>query len=83
MEAWEARNTRYEAAWQYANSPDVFSKQSALDLVSSNLETLLGLDSASVKAVDKSWVAYEGDMFGFGGRVRAVRSQSADLVDLF
>ncbi|EIW67430.1 hypothetical protein TREMEDRAFT_11883, partial [Tremella mesenterica DSM 1558] len=42
-EAWEARNTQYEAAWQFTSSPGTFSKSSALALVSENLEVLLGL----------------------------------------
>ena len=84
-EEWEARNTRYDAAWAYANAPHTFSKQDALDLVSSNLEELLGLNDGktSIAAGDKGWVAYEGDLFGFGGRVKAVRSEGSDMVDLF
>ncbi len=80
-----ARNTRYDAAWVYSNSPDTFTKQSALDLVSSNLEELLGLKDGKedVTEMEKGWVAYEGDMFGFGGRVRAVRGEGAEKVDLF
>lgn len=84
-EEWMARNTRYDAAWVYANSPETFSKQSALDLVSSNLEELLGLNDGAGKLDDeeRGWVAYEGDVFGFGGRVRAVRGDGAERVDLF
>ncbi|KAK4684354.1 hypothetical protein P7C73_g5825, partial [Tremellales sp. Uapishka_1] len=75
-EEWQARNTRYDAAWVYANSPEVFSKQSALDLVSSNLEELLGLNEGKTAG---GWVAYEGDLFGFGGRVRAVKDETGRL----
>ena len=80
-----ARNTRYEAAWVYANSPNMFSKQSALDLVSSNLEELLGLNDGMdlLAEEEKGWVAYEGDLFGFGGKVKAVRGTGAETVDLF
>lgn len=87
-EAWQARNTQNDAAWVYASNPEVFSKQGAIDLVSGNLEELLGLkDGQSASAPDeneKSWVAWEGDLFsGAFGRVRAVRSRGAEKVDLF
>lgn len=94
-EAWQARNTQNDAAWIYANNPEVFTKQAALDLVSSNLEELLGLKDRqgkedAVKSVSeeegegKSWVAWEGDLFGGGfGRARAVKSVGATRVDLF
>ncbi|WVQ81918.1 hypothetical protein IAT38_004045 [Cryptococcus sp. DSM 104549] len=84
-EEWQARNTRYDAAWVYANSPEVFTKSSALSLVSDNLEELLGLndDGKGLKAEEKGWVAYEGEVFGFGGRVRAVRGVAKGEVDLF
>jgi len=54
-------------------------------LVSSNLEELLGLNDGmeSVQEGEKGWVAYEGDVFGFGGRVRAVRGFGIETVDLF
>ncbi|ORY35366.1 hypothetical protein BCR39DRAFT_509101 [Naematelia encephala] len=82
-EEWEARNTRLEAAWTYANSPSVFTKSDALSLVSKNLEELLGLeDGVKARAESKSWVAWEGDVFGFEGRVKAIRAQGADHVDM-
>ncbi|ODN78842.1 hypothetical protein L202_04386 [Cryptococcus amylolentus CBS 6039] len=84
VEEWQARNTRYDAAWVYANSPDVFSKSSALALVSGNLEELLGLNDAyKAREEEKAWVAYEGDMFGFEGRVRGVRGFGKEEIDLF
>ncbi|KAK8854942.1 hypothetical protein IAR55_003681 [Kwoniella newhampshirensis] len=84
-EEWQARNTRYDAAWVYANSPEVFTKSSALDLVSKNLEELLGLndDGKSVDDGKKAWVAYEGDLFGFEGRVKGVKGYGSEQVDLF
>lgn len=84
-----ARNTREDAAWIYASSPDVFSKQAALDLVSKNLEILLGLKDrdATASANDNNssrqgWVAWEGDWTTMGGRVRAIRGESGEAVDL-
>ena len=76
-EEWMARNTRYDAAWAYAEAPDVFSKKDAIDLVSTNLEELLGLGDLGEA---RGWVAYEGDMFGFGGVVRAVKSATNEGV---
>ncbi|OWZ77540.1 amidohydrolase [Cryptococcus neoformans Bt85] len=85
VEEWQARNTRYDAAWVYANSPEIFSKSSALALVSDNLEELLGLNdnTNALREDEKAWVAYEGDLFGFEGRVRGVRGYAKDEVDLF
>jgi hypothetical protein len=82
-----ARNTRLDSAWVYANSPDVFSKTEAIDLVSKNLIELLGLDERDGEGFkggfETGWVAYEGDMFGMGARVRGVRSAGAQGIDLF
>ncbi|ORX38692.1 hypothetical protein BD324DRAFT_621954 [Kockovaella imperatae] len=88
-EEWETRNIRFEAGWQYANYHHVFSRQDAIDLVSANLEELLGLnDRQDVHKADEdigseSWVAYEGDMLSFEGRVRAVKGHAREVVDLF
>lgn len=83
-EEWMARNTRNDAAWVYANNPEVFSKTQALDLVSSNLDILLGLkDAQAVKSEGASWVAWEGDWTSLSGRVRAVKAEGAEMVDLF
>ena len=86
-EEWQARNTRNDAAWIYANNPEVFSKQAAIDLVSFNLEELLGLKNddgpSSSFGREKSWVAWEGDWFSIDARVRGVKALGSDLVDLF
>ena len=79
-----ARNTRYEAAWVYTSAPHVFDKQAALDLVSTNLEDLLGLsDREQTVHPTPSWVAYEGDLFSLESRVRGVKAAGVDRVDLF
>ncbi|WVR07370.1 hypothetical protein IAU60_004411 [Kwoniella sp. DSM 27419] len=86
LEEWQARNTMYEAAWVYANSPPgVFSKRDTLDLVGKNLERLLGLDDGSDKLERESrgWVAHQGDVFALGGKVLAVRGVGRAEVDLF
>lgn len=87
VEEWQARNTRYEAAWTYTSSGSTFTKQTALDLVSKNLEELLGLSDrkAGVTLGEEgaSWVAYEGDLFSMEGRVRAVKAHGSATIDLF
>lgn len=84
-EEWQARNTRNDAAWVYANNPEIFSKQQAIDLVSTNLEHLLGVKEHKTEdaASEESWVAWEGDWFSLEARVRGVRSYGSDKVDLF
>lgn len=80
-EECDARLTRFEAAWAYTAAPHVFSKKQAVDLVSGNLERLLGLDLKN--KADTGFVAYEGDFFSFQGRVRAARPPGADEMHLF
>jgi hypothetical protein len=61
-----------------------------MDLVSKNLETLLGLHerasddvSGEERAEETGWVAWEGDWATFGGRVRAVKGAGVREVHLF
>jgi hypothetical protein len=82
-EEWQARNTRNDAAWIYANNPDVFGKQDAIDLVSSNLEELYGMEKKAVVEGEESWVAWEGDWFSIDARVRGVKAAGSVSVDLF
>lgn len=81
-EECDARLTRFEAAWAFTAAPHVFSKKQAVDLVSGNLQKLLGLDTHN-KAADTGFVAYEGDFFSFQGRVRAARAPGAEHMHLF
>ncbi|BEJ10967.1 hypothetical protein CspHIS471_0103890 [Cutaneotrichosporon sp. HIS471] len=86
VEACDARLTRFESAMAYASAPTTFSRQDAIDLVSANLVDVLGLNDglrATEQGVDLGFVAYEGDMFSFEGRVRAVRAPGQDAMDLF
>lgn len=82
-EECDARLTRFDAAWEYVSSPHVFSQHQAIDLVSGNLEVLLGLRGDDVAAVDTGFVAYEGDFFSLDSKVRAVRAPGAATMDLF
>lgn len=60
----------------------MFSKQQAIDLVSSNLQELLGLDKEE-KGLEGGWVAWEGDWFSMNARVRGVKGHGSEVVDLF
>ncbi len=81
QEEWLARQTKFEAAWQYTQGPSTFSKAQALDLVSTNLEKLLGVKPAS--KASSSWVAWEGDWTSNQAKAVAVRGQGANYVDMF
>ena len=73
----------------------MFSRQSAIDLITTSLEELLGLNDRSALASGgagdegtgdlgvESWVAYEGDLMSFQGRVRGVKGYARNVVDLF
>ena len=55
------RNTQYDAAWVYTNNPEIFSKSEALDLVSKNLEIMLGVNErAGVDAGAGAFAGVEG-----------------------
>ncbi len=82
VEEWEARNARLDAAWVYSNGG--FSKSEAIDLVSTNIAELLGLvGDAGRSGMSGGWVAYEGDFFEMGAKVRAVVAADGETVDLF
>lgn len=68
--SWSARNTRFDAGWTLLGSPSL-TPQTALALVSTNLEKLLGLKGASKDVRERDWIAVEGDAFGFNGKVVA------------
>jgi hypothetical protein len=77
-----ARNTRLEMAWEYTNGNGVYSKATALDLVTSNLRDLLGFIATS-SVEDASWVAFEGDPFALQATVKAVRGEGRAHVNVF
>ncbi|KAF8522962.1 carbohydrate esterase family 9 protein [Hysterangium stoloniferum] len=77
VEAWEARNSRFDAAWVALETG--ISQKRALSMVSSNLEKLLGAQVASTQA---DIVAYQGgDVFESSSKVIAVISPRRHLVD--
>ena len=78
-EEWMARNIRLDAAWTYINANASLSKAQAMEMVSSNLDKLLGLNSKE----NAGWVAWQGDFFAMDGRVKAVRGEGQAAVDLF
>ncbi|KAH8116645.1 composite domain of metallo-dependent hydrolase [Phellopilus nigrolimitatus] len=80
-ESWSARNTRFDAAWAALESFGSITKTQALELVSSNLETLLGLN---VDPELTDLVATEtGDIFDFEGKVVGIISPRKGAVNLF
>lgn len=70
--------------WTLLTSPSLTPK-SALALVSTNLEKLLGLKDSSKDVRDRDWIAVQGDAFGFDGKVVAQggAGKKADGVALF
>ncbi|KAJ7731104.1 hypothetical protein DFH07DRAFT_1065777 [Mycena maculata] len=71
-----ARNTRFDAAWAALESNGAIGKAEALALVSTNLETLLGVTSSN-----GDLVATKGGS-DFEGKVIAIISPSRGSVDL-
>ena len=83
-EQWSARNTRFDVGWTLLGSPSL-TTQSALALVTTNLEKLLGLKT-SAEFSARDWIAVEGaDAFGFDGKVVATggAGKKAQEVALF
>ncbi|KAJ7098290.1 carbohydrate esterase family 9 protein [Mycena epipterygia] len=73
---FSVRSTRFDAAWAGLESNGVLGKAEALSLVSSNLETLLGVDESN-----SDLVATSGGS-DFEGKVVAVISSRRAVVDL-
>lgn len=78
-EEWMARNIRLDAAWTYINANASLSKAQAMEMVSSNLDKLLGLESKE----NAGWVAWQGDFFSMNSKVSAVRGEGRASVDMF
>ncbi|GBE80175.1 predicted protein [Sparassis crispa] len=80
--AWEAANTRFEAAWAGLESNGRIDRLQAHALVSTNLEKLLDLEG---------WLGDDGDLVAYAGgsafdlssKVTAVLSPGRGLVELF
>ncbi|CAE6451909.1 unnamed protein product [Rhizoctonia solani] len=81
LEAWEARNTRFDIGWAALESNGDIKKQDALALGTTNLQKLLGLEGNESLG---DLVAYRGgDCFDLASRPVAVVSSARETVDLF
>ncbi|KAF8684214.1 Carbohydrate esterase family 9 protein [Rhizoctonia solani] len=81
VEAWEARNTRFDIGWAALESDGDINKQDALALGTTNLQKLLGLEGSELLG---DLVAYHGgDCFDLASRPVAVVSGARGTVDLF
>ncbi|KAF9258507.1 carbohydrate esterase family 9 protein [Marasmius fiardii PR-910] len=81
--AWISRNVRWDAGWIALDSQGTISNGKALELASTNLDVLLGLD---VGENDKwgDYVATKGgELLEFEGKVLGVVSRRKGVVDLF
>ncbi|KAF9259723.1 carbohydrate esterase family 9 protein [Marasmius fiardii PR-910] len=81
--AWLSRNIRWDVGWIALDSEGAISNAKALELASTNLETLLGLD---VEENDRwgDYVATKGgELLEFEGKVLGVMSKRKGVVDLF
>ncbi|BGP18790.1 hypothetical protein JCM10213_003446 [Rhodosporidiobolus nylandii] len=68
LEEHEHRALIWEAAWAQRISDGRVSREDAVEMVTSNLEELLGFDD---EGRDGEWVAFERDPFEFGSRMVA------------
>ncbi|CAE6350761.1 unnamed protein product [Rhizoctonia solani] len=81
VEAWEARNARFDIGWTALESNGDIKKQDALALGTTNLQKLLGLEGNELLG---DLVAYHGgDCFDLASRPVAVVSSARMMVDLF
>ncbi|KAI6000811.1 hypothetical protein EDD15DRAFT_2362285 [Pisolithus albus] len=81
LTGWAAQNMRWDAAWASIDAPDVIDTATALNMASTNVELLLGVDRDS-DAVDLV-ATTGGDLLSFEGKVAAVISQDRSVVDIF
>lgn len=80
--AWEARNTRFDAKWAALESSERISEEQAYQLVTKNLEDLLGIRDMGEEMSDL--VAFHGgSMFDQSSKAVGVISSARGLVDLF
>ncbi|KAJ7510331.1 hypothetical protein B0H11DRAFT_1958549 [Mycena galericulata] len=81
MSGWAARNLRFDMAWVALESGGSVSKAAALSMASSNIEKLLGIDSAGGNT--EYSVTSGGDIFSFESKIVAIVSAKRGVVDLF
>ncbi|ATY61083.1 carbohydrate esterase family 9 [Cordyceps militaris] len=70
-EEWRVRDLAFEAGVAWRNSNGKISKREALDIVSTNVYTILGIDEPADHA-GRHFVVTEGDPLDIGARVKAV-----------
>ncbi|KZT52270.1 hypothetical protein CALCODRAFT_487269 [Calocera cornea HHB12733] len=76
-----ARNTRFDAIWAYRDAHGKISKRQALELVSYNVNKLLGLEEPSLS---RELVAYKGgDFFSTSAKVVGMLSADRGITELF
>lgn len=80
-EVWETRDLRFLAGIAYRNSGGRLSESEALDLVSTNIYKMLGLEYESGHHGGvREFVVYEGSPLEIGGRIRAAgRGEKVDV----
>ncbi|KAI0311415.1 composite domain of metallo-dependent hydrolase [Amylostereum chailletii] len=84
VEAWDARNARFDIAWAALEADGRISKTQALALASTDLEKLLGVNAHATGASKPDLVATEGGgLMEFGSKVVGVISAERGRVDLF
>ncbi|KAH8822344.1 carbohydrate esterase family 9 protein [Flagelloscypha sp. PMI_526] len=81
-ENWMARNLRFEIGYAAVQAGGTISKETAIELGSTNVENLLGLDSEAEITGDLVAIA-GGELFEFGGKVVGVILPRLGRVDLF
>ncbi|KAL0056647.1 hypothetical protein AAF712_016747 [Marasmius tenuissimus] len=80
-ESWATRNLRWDAGWVALDSQDRISTADALELASTKVEELVGLE---VDDDDRDLVATKGgELLEFEGKVTAVISNKRGVVDIF
>ncbi|KAI0030405.1 carbohydrate esterase family 9 protein [Vararia minispora EC-137] len=79
LEAWDARNARFDVAWAALEADGRLDKAQALALASTNLDKLLGAEASSPQFVATSG----GDLLEFGSKVVAVLDPAGGVVDFF
>lgn len=78
-ESWQARNAWFDAAWVAIEAGGTLDKETALGLVSTNLEKLLGLEVET----NQDLVAWHGgDVFDMSSKVAAVISRTREQIDI-
>ncbi|KAF9782828.1 carbohydrate esterase family 9 protein [Thelephora terrestris] len=82
MDGWAAQNLRFDAGWIHKISNGRVSKVQALEIASTNIDSLLGLDSEGVDA-GALVVTKGGDLLDFEGKVVAILQKELGFVHLF